>query len=136
MPSLGFAAFYKAFSVPDFSPPHPGSNVAAGPRLLIRQTWNGQHTESADAISRQFDALKRGTLRWRLEKALEKGGIDEAERISDAIYSDEFLQRQPASVSSSVGNDAGKNKLKSSKKRTRPCWRFTPKQSWETKGNM
>nr|VZI44155.1 unnamed protein product [Spirometra erinaceieuropaei] len=98
--------------------------------------FNGQHTEIADAISRQFDALKRGTLRWRLEKALENGGIDEAERISDAIYNDEFLQRQPAPVSSSVGNNAGKNKLKSPKKRTRPSWRFTPKQSWETKGNM
>nr|VZH90329.1 unnamed protein product [Spirometra erinaceieuropaei] len=33
MPSLVFAAFYKAFSVPDFSPPHPGSNVAPGHRL-------------------------------------------------------------------------------------------------------
>ncbi|KAL7062151.1 hypothetical protein AAHC03_0459 [Spirometra sp. Aus1] len=85
--------------------------------------FNGQHNESADAISRQFDALQRGTLRWRLEKALEKGAIDEAERISDAIYNDEFLQRQPAPVSSSVGNDAGKNKLKSPKKRTRPSWR-------------
>nr|VZH92121.1 unnamed protein product [Spirometra erinaceieuropaei] len=30
MLSLGFAAFCEAFSVPDFSPPHPGSNVAAG----------------------------------------------------------------------------------------------------------
>ncbi|BHF80163.1 pre-mRNA-splicing factor cwc22 [Sparganum proliferum] len=42
MPSLGFVAFYKTFSVPDLSPPHPGSNVAAGPRLLIRQTWVGE----------------------------------------------------------------------------------------------
>ncbi|BHF65767.1 Ubiquitin-conjugating enzyme E2 L3 [Sparganum proliferum] len=51
MPSLGFAAFYKAFSVPDFSPPHPGSNVAAGPRLLIRQTWELQSMNKDDMVS-------------------------------------------------------------------------------------
>ncbi|BHF76150.1 hypothetical protein SprV_0501924800 [Sparganum proliferum] len=62
MPSLGFAAFYKAFSVPDFSPPHPGSNVAAGPRLLIRQTWYHQelHVDILEKLPTPFGLVRYG----------------------------------------------------------------------------
>uniref|UniRef100_A0A0X3P4U0 Uncharacterized protein n=1 Tax=Schistocephalus solidus TaxID=70667 RepID=A0A0X3P4U0_SCHSO len=73
-------------------------------------------TERTEAISRQFDALQRGTLRWKLEKALENGRIDEAERLSDAIQRTEFLERHPPPISSSAQSDAGKNKQTPPKK--------------------
>ncbi|KAF8564760.1 hypothetical protein P879_08381 [Paragonimus westermani] len=87
---------------------------------------------SVTAINHEPEAvhtssLRRGTARWRMEKALDAGNPDLAEKLSDLVHELESARRER------ITTDAVVNAVKTPK---RPHWTFETKQRWEFKSNM
>ncbi|KAF6777743.1 hypothetical protein AHF37_02671 [Paragonimus kellicotti] len=73
------------------------------------------------------NSLRRGTARWQMEKALDTGNPDLAEKLSDLVHELESARRErtrTGAVTSAV------------KTLKRPHWTFEAKQRWEFKSNM
>ncbi|KAF7256648.1 hypothetical protein EG68_06084 [Paragonimus skrjabini miyazakii] len=73
------------------------------------------------------NSLRRGTARWQMEKALDTGNPDLAEKLSDLVHELESTRREKTTT------DVVANTSETPK---RPHWTFEAKQRWEFKSNM
>ncbi|CAH8840259.1 unnamed protein product [Trichobilharzia szidati] len=94
---------------------------------------NPSHPKDPSLI--HADSLRKGTLEWRLNRALESNKIDLAVEISDRIGdSSSSSTVLPNEATSPVTHTPSESKEKP--KYRKPVWLFQAKERWEAKSNM
>ncbi|CAI2726582.1 unnamed protein product [Schistosoma spindalis] len=93
------------------------------------------NTSTSKDLSRiHAESLRKGTLEWRLNHAIDSGQVDLAENISDSI-GDHLLST--ASADKNIHLTLNKqDEYKGELKNRRPVWLFQAKERWEAKSNM
>nr|CAH8840640.1 unnamed protein product [Trichobilharzia regenti] len=94
---------------------------------------NPSHPKDPSLI--HADSLRKGTLEWRLNRALESKKIDLAveisDRIGDSSSSSTVLSNETiSSITHKPGESMEKPKYR------KPVWLFQAKERWEAKSNM
>ncbi|CAH8502265.1 unnamed protein product [Heterobilharzia americana] len=81
------------------------------------------------------DSLRKGSLEWRLDYAVESGRIDLAEKISDFIG--EGCSSPTGPPNKTIPMEVGEQtESRERLKFRRPVWLFQAKERWEAKSNM